>query len=119
MPEIVAELAGRNALERRRIKAQRLAENAAARLPVSWSIGKGRDRLLITVAAASFDGNDLRLRVAAGAYADDVIIRNPPVMVPTGNVNADGSPVYVYDPVNALRIMVEDVVGIWQRAGLL
>lgn len=112
---------------RRRQKALRLAEHAAARLPITWQMGQAPNRVAITVSAASFDGEVLILRVTAskGAWTkiDDVRIINPPIMVPTGrkipnpNPEPDSAAMineYEENPAAAIRAILEDVVRLWQ-----
>ena len=123
MPTIREEISGRDGLARRRIKAQRLAENAAARLPITWTMGTGQNRVTTAVTAASHDGEALRLDVQAsrGAWskADDLRIINPPIMVPTGRQvpNPEGGMMNEYreDPVEAIRQVIEDVVRLWRQ----
>lgn len=128
MPTIREEISGRDGLARRRIKAQRLAENAAARLPITWSMGTGQNRTAITVTAASFDGEALCLDVQASrgawSYADDLRIINPPIMVPTGRKipNPDPNPdaaaminEYEENAVAAIRQIIEDTVRLWRQ----
>lgn len=115
------ELAGLSALERRRLKARRLAETAASRLPITWRLGTGARAADITVSAASYDGEALRLRVSATragrTRAETVVIVNPPIMTPDGGtrVNEDGDvvPTYREDATAAIRSVVEDVVRGW------
>lgn len=116
------ELVGLDALQRRRLKALRLAEQASSRLPISWRLGVGARATDITVSAASYDGEALRLRVAAKTRAgveraDEVVVVNPPILVPDGGtrVNEDGDvvPTYREDVVGAIRSVVEDVVRGW------
>lgn len=124
MPTITEEITGRDALTRRRIKAQRLAENAASRLPITWSLGQAPNRIAITVTAAAFDGEALRLQVAASRGAwnrqDEIIIVNPPVLVPDGGTRVDETgqtlPTYTENPVQAIRLVVEDVIANWRRS---
>lgn len=130
MPTIREEIANLDPIARRRHKALRLAENAASRLPISWSVGAGKSRTTITISAASFDGEALRLGVSAsqGAWAktDDLVVINPPIMVPTGRKipnpapDPDSAPLideYEENPVQAIRKIVEDVVRQWQGGG--
>lgn len=119
------ELVGLDALQRRRLKARRLAEHAASRLPITWRLGTGARAVDITVSAARYDGEALRLRVSARTRAgveraDDVVIVNPPIMMPTGrlapNPDPEGPPMineYREDAVGAIRSVVEDVVRGW------
>lgn len=127
MPTIREELQGLGPVARRRRKALRLAQNAAARLPISWSMGAGQNRTTITVTAASFDGDGLRLWVTAskGAWskADDLRVINPPIMVPTGRKVPNPNPEpdapalineYEENPVAAIRAIIEETVRLWQ-----
>lgn len=121
------ELAGLSPVARRRLKARRLAEHAASRLPITWRLGAGPRAVDITVSAASYDGDALRLRVRAqrGSWsmADDVVVINPPIMTPTGrqapNPDPEGPPMineYREDAIGAIRSVIEDVVRMWQGA---
>lgn len=123
------ELEGLSALARRRLKARRLAEHAAARLPISWRLGAGARAAEITVSAASYDGEALRLVVSATragrTMTDEVVIVNPPIMTPTGrqapNPDPEGPPMineYREDAIGAIRSVVEDVVREWERVGV-
>lgn len=116
------ELVGLDALQRRRLKALRLAEHAASRLPITWRLGVGARATDITVSAASYDGEALRLVVAAirtgrTIRTDEIVIVNPPIMTPDGGtrVNEDGDVVATYreDALGAIRSVVEDVVRGW------
>lgn len=115
------ELAGLSALERRRLKARRLAETAASRLPITWRLGTGARAVDITISAARYDGEALRLRVSATragrTRADTVVIVNPPIMVPDGGTRVDdnGKVVATFreDVTAAIRSVVEDVVRGW------
>ena len=115
------EIAGLSGLQRRRLKAQRLAEHAASRLPITWRLGAGARAADITISAASYDGEALRLRVSATrggqTKADTLIIVNPPIMAPDGGTttNEDGVVVATYreDAAAAIRAVVEDVVRGW------
>lgn len=128
MPTIREEIANLSPIERRRRKAQRLAENAASRLPITWSLGSGQARTSITISTASFDGEALCMRVSAsrGAWsmADDLVVINPPILVPTGrkipnpDPDPDSAPMideYEESPVKAIRLIVEDAVRVWER----
>lgn len=121
------ELAGLSALARRRLKAQRLAAQAAARLPITWRLGAGARAVDITVSAARYDGEALRLQVSAVDQTgqtigtDEVVIVNPPIMVPTGrqvpNPDPEGPTMineYREDAIGAIRSVIEDVVRMWQ-----
>lgn len=127
MPTIREELQGLGPVARRRHKALRLVQNAAARLPISWSMGAGQNRTSITVTAASFDGEALILWVTArkGAWSmtDDLRVINPPIMVPTGRQVLNPHPEpdapalineYEENPVAAIRSIIEDAVRLWQ-----
>ena len=115
------ELAGLSGLQRRRLKALRLAQHAASRLPITWRLGAGARAADITISAASYDGEALRLRVSATragvTKADTLVIVNPPIMVPEGatRVDEDGNVVATYreDAAGAIRAVVEDVVRGW------
>lgn len=123
MPTITEEISGRDALTRRRIKARRLAEHAAGRLPITWLAGQAPNRVAIAVTAASFDGEALRLHVTASRGAwnheDQVIIINPPVLAPDGGTRVDENghtvPTFAENPAQAIRLVIEDVVATWRR----
>lgn len=122
MPSIRDEILNLGPLERRRRKALRLAENATARLPITWAMGVGQNRTTITVTAASYDGEALRLEVTASkgawTYSDDLRVINPPIMVPTGRKvpNPEGGLMdeFAENPVQTIRLVVEDAVRLWQ-----
>lgn len=129
MPTIRGEIANLAPVAKRRLKAQRLAEHAASRLPIAWSLGAEPNRTTITITAASFDGEALHMNVSARrgtwAKADDLVVINPPIMVPTGrkipnpNPDPDSAPMineYEENPVEAIRFIVEDTVRMWQGA---
>lgn len=120
------ELAGLDAAARRRLKARRLAETAAARLPITWRLGAGARAVDITVSAARYDGEALRMQVSAADRtgrtigADEVVVVNPPIMTPTGRQTPNPDPEgpamineYREDAIGAIRSVVEDVVRGW------